>query len=39
MGTGTSTIRGGIPMSLADSYGQFAHVHLSNVGNLLAKAA
>jgi hypothetical protein len=39
MGSGTSLIKGAMPMSLKNSYGQFAHVHLSNVGNLLAKAA
>jgi len=39
MGSGTSKIEGAMPMSLKDSYGQFAQIHLSNVGNLLAKAA
>ena len=39
MGTATSKVGGAIPMTLTDSYGQFAHLHLSNVGNLLAKAA
>lgn len=39
IGSGTSTVRGAIPMSLKNSYGQFAHIHLSNTGNLLAKAA
>jgi hypothetical protein len=39
LGSGTSAIGGSIPMTLTDSYGQFAHLYLSNVGNLLAKAA
>jgi hypothetical protein len=32
MGSGTSTARASIPMELSDSYGQFAHLHLSTHG-------
>lgn len=32
MGSGTSTISDRIPMTLNDSYGQFAHIHLSTHG-------
>lgn len=32
IGSGTSTISERIPMSLNDSYGQFAHIHLSTHG-------
>ena len=32
MGSGTSTARGAVPMELSDSYGQFAHLHLSTHG-------
>lgn len=32
MGSGTSTARGALPMELSDSYGQFAHLHLSTHG-------
>lgn len=32
MGSGTSTISESIPMALNDSYGQFAHIHLSTHG-------
>ena len=32
MGSGTSTARGAVPMELSNSYGQFAHLHLSTHG-------
>ena len=32
VGSGTSTARAAIPMALRDSYGQFAHLHLSTHG-------
>lgn len=32
IGSGTSTARGAVPMELSDSYGQFAHLHLSTHG-------
>jgi hypothetical protein len=32
VGSGTSTARASIPMELRDSYGQFAHLHLSTHG-------
>jgi hypothetical protein len=32
VGSGTSTARGAVPMELSDSYGQFAHLHLSTHG-------
>ena len=32
VGSGTSTARASIPMELKDSYGQFAHLHLSTHG-------
>lgn len=32
MGAGTSRSRGAIKLDLSDSYGQFAHLHLSNTG-------
>jgi hypothetical protein len=32
MGSGTSTATGAVPMELSDSYGQFAHLHLSTHG-------
>ncbi len=32
IGSGTSTARGAIPMELSNSYGQFAHLHLSTHG-------
>jgi hypothetical protein len=32
VGSGTSTARAAIPMALSDSYGQFAHLHLSTHG-------
>ena len=32
MGSGSSTSRGPIPMTLENSYGQFAHIHLNNQG-------
>jgi hypothetical protein len=32
VGSGTSTARAAIPMELGDSYGQFAHLHLSTHG-------
>lgn len=32
IGSGTSTARGAVPMELSNSYGQFAHLHLSTHG-------
>jgi hypothetical protein len=32
VGSGTSTALGAVPMELSDSYGQFAHLHLSTHG-------
>lgn len=32
IGSGTSTARGAVPMALSNSYGQFAHLHLSTHG-------
>jgi len=32
IGSGTTTTTGGIKLDLKDSYGQFAHIHLSNKG-------
>lgn len=32
IGSGTSTATGAVPMELSDSYGQFAHLHLSTHG-------
>jgi hypothetical protein len=32
VGSGTSTARGAVPMELSNSYGQFAHLHLSTHG-------
>ena len=32
MGSGSSTSRGPIPISLENSYGQFARLHLTNKG-------
>jgi hypothetical protein len=34
MGSGTTTATGAIQLDLKDSYGQFAHIHLSNKGLL-----
>ncbi|MEQ8442329.1 MAG: DUF1326 domain-containing protein [Alphaproteobacteria bacterium] len=39
MGSGSSTVTGDIPMELKDSYGQFADIHLSNVGIIKEMAA
>lgn len=32
IGSGTTKARGAVPLSLSDSYGQLAHIHLSNRG-------
>ena len=32
MGSGTTSAGGAIKLDLKDSYGQFAHIHLSNTG-------
>ena len=34
IGSGTSTVSGPLAMDLKDSYGQFAHIHLSHKGRL-----
>lgn len=38
MGSGTSKVKGQIPLDLKDSYGQFAQIHLSNKGVIAAAA-
>lgn len=39
MGSGSAHVGGDIPMNLTDSYGQFAHVHLSHAGTVATRAA
>jgi hypothetical protein len=34
IGSGTSKVTGAVPLDLKDSYGQFAHIHLSDKGRL-----
>ena len=34
IGSGTSTVTGALPMELKDSWGLFAHIHLSHKGRL-----
>ena len=34
IGSGTSKVSGPLAMELKDSYGQFAHLHLSHKGRL-----
>jgi len=39
MGSSTSSAKGPIPLSIEDSYAQFAHIHLNNHGIVKTKAA